>query len=43
MGLIRQSWLFVAFFVGFFLFWEYSVVLFEIPRYILTPPSEVVA
>jgi NitT/TauT family transport system permease protein len=41
-GAIKQSWMFIAFFIGFFLFWEYSVVLFDIPRYILTPPSEVV-
>ena len=41
-GAVKQSWLFIAFFVGFFLFWEYSVVIFDIPRYILTPPSEVV-
>ena len=41
-GWIEQSWLFVAFFVGFFLFWEYSVLWFDIPRYILTPPSIVV-
>ena len=40
--LISQSWMFVAFFIGFFLFWEYSVVIFDIPRYILTPPSQVV-
>jgi NitT/TauT family transport system permease protein len=39
---VRQSWLFVAFFIAFFLFWEYSVKLFNIPRYILTPPSTVV-
>ena len=39
---ISQSWLFVAFFIAFFLFWEYSVVFFSIPRYILTPPSDVV-
>ncbi len=39
---INQSWLFVVFFVAFFLFWEYAVVFFEIPRYILTPPSDVV-
>ncbi len=37
-----RSWMFVAFFVGFFLFWEYSVIWFDIPRYILTPPSLVV-
>ena len=41
-GAIGRSWMFIAFFIGFFLFWEYSVVLFDIPRYILTPPSEVV-
>lgn len=40
--LFRQSWMFIAFFVGFFLFWEYAVVWFDIPRYILTPPSLVV-
>ena len=38
----EQSWMFIAFFVGFFLFWEYSVIWFEIPRYILTPPSLVI-
>jgi len=40
---IMRSWMFVAFFVGFFLFWEYSVIWFDIPRYILTPPSLVVS
>jgi NitT/TauT family transport system permease protein len=40
-GVIR-SWMFVAFFIAFFLFWEYSVLWFDIPRYILTPPSLVV-
>lgn len=39
---VRQSWMFIAFFIFFFLFWEWSVVLFDIPRYILTPPSVVV-
>lgn len=33
---------FLAFFVGFFLVWEYSIVLFEVPRYILPTPSEIV-
>ncbi|MDH3580812.1 MAG: ABC transporter permease [Hyphomicrobiales bacterium] len=37
-----HSWMFIAFFVGFFVFWEWSVVLFDIPRYILTPPTLVV-
>lgn len=40
--LVVQSWMFIAFFIGFFVFWEYSVVIFDIPRYILTPPSVVV-
>ena len=34
--------MFIAFFVGFFLFWEYAVIWFEVPRYILTPPSVIV-
>lgn len=38
----EQSWMFAAFFVGFFLFWEYAVVWFEVPRYILMPPSVIV-
>lgn len=39
---IGQSWLFIAFFVGFFLFWEWSIALFKVPLYILTPPSTIV-
>jgi NitT/TauT family transport system permease protein len=39
---VDQSWMFVAFFAGFFLFWEYSVVWFDVPRYILVPPSTIV-
>lgn len=45
LGLARRlidSWMFIAFFVGFILFWEYSIVWFDIPRYILTPPSLIV-
>lgn len=38
----EQSWMFVTFFAGFFLFWEYSVVWFDVPRYILVPPSTIV-
>ncbi len=38
----HNSWMFVAFFIGFFLVWEYSVEFFHIPLYILTPPSMVV-
>jgi NitT/TauT family transport system permease protein len=37
-----NSWMFVLFFVGFFLFWELSVDLFHIPPYILNKPSEIV-
>lgn len=33
---------FLAFFVGFFLVWEYSIVVFGIPGYILPTPSEIV-
>lgn len=37
-----RSWMFIAFFVGFFLFWEFSIDLFSIPRYILPKPTEIV-
>jgi NitT/TauT family transport system permease protein len=37
-----RSWPFLAFFVGFFLFWEYSIDWFGIPAYILPKPSEIV-
>ena len=39
---IARSWLFIAFFVGFFVFWEYSIDIFSIPRYILPRPTEIV-
>lgn len=39
---IANSWLFLAFFAGFFLFWEFSVDWFSVPRYILPKPSEIV-
>ncbi|MFB9980805.1 ABC transporter permease [Mesorhizobium kowhaii] len=39
---IARSWMSIAFFAAFFLIWEYSIVWFGIPRYILTPPSVVV-
>src|SRR5262245_25470506 len=39
---LSRSWMFIAFFVGFFLFWEYSIDLFSIPRYILPKPTEIV-
>ena len=39
---VARSWMFIAFFVGFFPFWEHSIDLFGIPRYILPKPSEIV-
>ena len=42
-ALVGQSWMFIGFFVFFFLCWEYSIVVFDIPKYILTPPSDVVS
>jgi NitT/TauT family transport system permease protein len=44
-GLLRRAgraWLFIAFFAGFFLFWQYSIDIFSIPEYILPRPSEIV-
>src|SRR3954454_15004411 len=44
-GLLRRagrSWLFVAFFAGFFLFWEHSIDWFEVPAYILPKPSQII-
>jgi NitT/TauT family transport system permease protein len=41
-GMLR-SWPFIAFFVGFFLFWQYSIVVFGIPAYILPSPTEIVS
>lgn len=43
LGMAAASWMFIAFFVGFFLFWEYSIDWFGIPGYILPRPSEIVA
>ena len=39
---IFSGWMLILFFAGFFLFWEYSIPLFDIPRYILPAPSEIV-
>jgi NitT/TauT family transport system permease protein len=36
-----RSWMFLAFFVGFFIVWEISIDLFGIPKYILPKPSEI--
>jgi len=41
-GFVRRSWLFLLFFVGFFVAWELSVVVFDIKPYILPRPSEIV-
>ena len=44
-GIVRwlsRSWLAILFFVLFFVFWELSIGLFEIPPYILNRPSEIV-
>ena len=38
---MSKSWMFLCFFVGFFLFWEYSIDWFDIPRYILPKPTEI--
>ncbi|GLS19680.1 ABC transporter permease [Labrys miyagiensis] len=40
---LQRSWPFLAFFVGLFLCWQWSVDLFSIPAYILPKPSEIVA
>jgi NitT/TauT family transport system permease protein len=40
--LVRRSWLFVLFFIGFFVAWEGSVLVFHIPPYILPKPSDIV-
>ncbi len=41
-GWFKNSWMFIAFFVGFFLFWEFAIDWFDVPRYILPKPSEIV-
>jgi NitT/TauT family transport system permease protein len=39
--LLRRSWLFLLFFVGFFVAWELSVIVFDIKPYILPKPTEI--
>jgi NitT/TauT family transport system permease protein len=39
---IAKSWLFVVFFVGLILFWQFAIDLFEIPQYILQKPTTIV-
>lgn len=38
---IAYSWPFLLFFSGFFLFWQFSIDWFSIPRYILPKPTEI--
>ncbi len=40
---IGRSWMFLCFFAGFFLFWEFSIDWFDIPRYILPKPTEIIS
>jgi NitT/TauT family transport system permease protein len=39
---ISNSWLFLVFFAGCILFWQFSIDIFEIPRYILPKPTTIV-
>ena len=39
---LARSWMFLAFFVGFFIVWEISIDLFGVPKYILPKPSQIV-
>ncbi len=39
---IAQSWMAILFFACFFLFWEFSIGIFNVPAYILNRPSEIV-
>ena len=39
---LLDSWMFITFFIGFFLFWEYSIVWYDIPPFIMTPPSVII-
>ena len=39
---IANSWLFLAFFAGCILFWQFAIDLFDIPRFILPKPTTIV-
>ena len=39
---IAKSWMAILFFACFFLFWELSIGIFNVPAYILNRPSEIV-
>jgi NitT/TauT family transport system permease protein len=42
LGCITNSWLFLAFFAGCILFWQYAIDIFDVPRYILPKPTTIV-
>ncbi|MBI2719096.1 MAG: ABC transporter permease [Rhizobiales bacterium] len=39
---LGRSWPFFAFFLAFFLFWQFSITWFGIPAYILPKPTEII-
>ncbi len=39
---VAKSWMAILFFACFFLFWELSIGIFNVPAYILNRPSEIV-
>ena len=39
---ISNSWLFIVFFAGCILFWQFAIDLFDIPRFILPKPTTIV-
>jgi NitT/TauT family transport system permease protein len=39
---ISNSWMFLAFFAGCILFWQFAIDIFEIPRFILPKPTTIV-
>ena len=39
---ISNSWLFIAFFAGCILFWQFAIDLFDIPPFILPKPTTIV-
>ena len=41
-GWVSKSWMFIVFFAGCILFWQFSIDLFDIPRFILPKPTTIV-
>ena len=39
---ISNSWMFIAFFAGCILFWQFAIDIFDIPRFILPKPTTIV-